>query len=122
MSENYYNILGVNESSTKDEIKRAYRTLQMKFHPDKNHGSQEAINMTQKINEAYETLGDDEKKDEYDMRRNNPFFKMNSHGSRMDEVPLNDIFNMMLAIEEQKDVDVFLAANDQFKVDAQAKI
>ena len=49
MSENYYNILGINEKSTKDDIKKAYRSLQMKYHPDKNQGSQEAINMTQKI-------------------------------------------------------------------------
>ena len=50
MSENFYNILGVSENATKDEIKKSYRSLQMKYHPDKNNGSQEAINMTQKIN------------------------------------------------------------------------
>jgi len=99
MSENYYNVLGVNEKSTKDEIKKAYRSLQMKYHPDKNQGSQEAINMTQKINEAYETLGDDDKKEEYDMLRNNPFTRMNSHGpfNHGDDIPLNDIFNMMFS-------------------------
>ena len=97
MSENYYNILGVNEKSTKDEIKRAYRTLQMKYHPDKNQGNQESINMTQKINEAYETLSDVEKRNEYDNMRNNPFMRMNSNGpfGNNDDVPLNDIFNMM---------------------------
>ena len=55
MSENYYTILGVDEKSTKDEIKKAYRGLQMKYHPDRNQGNQDCINMTQKINEAYET-------------------------------------------------------------------
>ena len=90
MAENFYNILGVSENATKDEIKKAYRTLQMKYHPDKNPGSQESINMTQKINEAYETLGDEQKKQEYDMMRNNPFL---SQGLKED-VPLNDIFNM----------------------------
>jgi DnaJ-class molecular chaperone len=96
MSENYYNILGVNENSTKDEIKRAYRSLQMKYHPDKNLGNEESNNMTQKINEAYEILGDEEKKKEYDMMRNNPFMRMNSHGPHNNmDVPLNDIFNMM---------------------------
>ena len=95
MAENFYNILGVSENATKDEIKKAYRSLQMKYHPDKNPGSQESINMTQKINEAYETLGDEQKKQEYDMMRNNPFMKMDSQGPHNMDVPLNDIFNLM---------------------------
>lgn len=93
MSESYYNTLGVNEKASKDEIKKAYRGLQMKYHPDKNQGSQEAINMTQKLNEAYETLGDEQKREEYDMHRNNPFMRMNNQGGGMD-IPMNDIFNM----------------------------
>jgi DnaJ-class molecular chaperone len=93
MSDNFYNVLGINEKASKDEIKKAYRGLQMKWHPDKNPGSQEAINMTQKINEAYETLGDEQKKSEYDNVRNNPnsFMHMN-HGGM--EVPMDDIFSM----------------------------
>lgn len=96
MSENFYNVLGVNEKATKDEIKKAYRTLQMKWHPDRNQQSQESINMTQKINEAYETLADESKKSEYDFTRNNPnpFMRMNSHGGGGMEVPMDDIFNM----------------------------
>lgn len=93
MSENFYNILGISENSTKDEIKKAYRSLQMKYHPDKNPGNQEAHDMTQKINEAYETLGDEQKRQEYDMMRNNPF--LNHNGPPHMDVPLNDIFNMM---------------------------
>ena len=93
MSENFYNILGINEKSTKDEIKKAYRGLQMKYHPDKNMSSPEANNMTQKINEAYETLGDEQKREEYDNARNNPnpFMRMGGMGM---EVPVDDIFNM----------------------------
>ena len=95
MSENFYNILGISENSTKDEIKKAYRSLQMKYHPDKNPGSQEAHDMTQKINEAYETLGDEQKKQEYDMMRNNPFLNNNGPHIHREDIPLNDIFNMM---------------------------
>ena len=102
MSENYYTILGVDEKSTKDEIKKAYRGLQMKYHPDRNQGNQDCINMTQKINEAYETLSDEQKRREYDVIRNNPFMKMGSNGNmnmnmnmNNANVPLNDIFNMM---------------------------
>lgn len=91
MSDNFYKVLGVDEKASKEEIKKSYRTMQMKYHPDKNNNSQDAINMTQKLNEAYETLGDDEKREEYDMTRNNPFLK---GGSNMD-MPMDDIINMM---------------------------
>lgn len=93
MSESFYDILGINEKANKDEIKKAYRGLQMKFHPDKNPGNQEALNMTQKINEAYETLGDETKREEYDQMKKNPFMRMNSHNGSGDDI--NDILNMM---------------------------
>ena len=94
MSDNFYNVLGINEKASKDEIKKAYRGLQMKWHPDKNQGNQEAVNMTQKINEAYETLGDEQKRSEYDDTRNNPnpFMRMNSMNNM--DMPMDDLFSM----------------------------
>jgi len=94
MSDNYYNILGINEKASKDEIKKAYRNLQMKWHPDKNLGNQDAINMTQKINEAYEVLGDESKREEYDFSKSNlnPFSRMHRNGEM--DVPVEDIFSM----------------------------
>ena len=94
MSEKFYNILGVSEKATKDEIKRAYRSLQLKWHPDKNSNSPESIAMTQQINEAYETLGDEQKKEAHDQMRNNPnpFTRMSSHTGN--DINVDDIFNL----------------------------
>jgi DnaJ-class molecular chaperone len=91
MSDSFYKILGVDEKASKEDIKKSYRSLQMKFHPDKNFGSQDAVNMTQKLNEAYETLGDEQKREEYDMTRNNPFLK----GGAGTDMQMDDIINML---------------------------
>lgn len=86
MGDNFYNILEVPETATVDEIKKAYRRLSLIHHPDKNNNSAESATKFQKISEAYETLGDADKKREYDMMRNNPFIKMMgpNHGMPMD--------------------------------------
>ena len=94
MADNYYNILNVAETATKDEIKKAYRTLSFKYHPDKNPGNSEATSQFQKISEAYETLSDEEKRQEYDMMRQNPFMRMGSQGGGMN-VPMEDIFSTL---------------------------
>ncbi len=62
----YYNILGVNKNATQDEIKKAYRKLARKFHPDLNPNDKEAKKKFQEINEANEVLSDPEKRKKYD--------------------------------------------------------
>jgi len=62
----YYNILGVPKSASTKEIKKSYRKLAMKYHPDKNQGRKEAEEKFKKISEAYEVLSDDEKRKKYD--------------------------------------------------------
>jgi curved DNA-binding protein len=62
----YYKTLGVDKNATQEEIKKAYRKLAVKYHPDKNPGNKEAENQFKMINEAYEVLGDPEKRKKYD--------------------------------------------------------
>ena len=54
---NYYEVLDVNKDSSNDEIKKKYRKLSMKYHPDRNGSSKESENIFKKISEAYDTLG-----------------------------------------------------------------
>jgi DnaJ-class molecular chaperone len=85
----YYKILSVPENADQNTIKKAYRKLQMKCHPDKGGDPEKA----KEINEAYDCLGDDQKKQEYDMMRKGgiPFGMrghpgMNGHPGNMDNI------------------------------------
>jgi DnaJ family protein B protein 4 len=98
MSENLYNTLGIDENSSKDEIKKAYRTLSMKFHPDKNNNSSESNTMSQKLNEAYEILGNETKRQEYDFSKKNPFMRMNSHGGGGMEAHVDELFSSLFGM------------------------
>ena len=62
----YYSVLGVARSATADEIKKAFRKLAMKYHPDKNPGDKKAEEKFKEANEAYDVLSDPKKKQMYD--------------------------------------------------------
>src|SRR5437879_13914750 len=62
----YYEILGVKKTATEEEIKKSYRNLAKKYHPDKNKGNKEAENKFKEISEAYAVLSDTEKRAQYD--------------------------------------------------------
>ncbi len=76
----YYKILEVEENAGEDDIKKSYRTLSKKYHPDVNPNGDEKF---KEIVEAYDTLSDKQKRDEYDFLRKNP-----NHGNN-----LNDVFS-----------------------------
>lgn len=67
---NYYHILGISESATPIEIKRAFKHLALKYHPDKNKGDKSSEEKFKLINEAYQILSDHDSKRKYDIERN----------------------------------------------------
>ena len=65
---NYYDVLGVSKDAAQDEIKKAYRKLAQKYHPDVNQGNKEAEEKLKEISDAYSILGDEQKRKQYDDR------------------------------------------------------
>ena len=62
----YYEVLGVNKNATEDEIKKAYRKIAIKYHPDRNPGNKEAEEKFKEAAEAYDVLHDPQKRQQYD--------------------------------------------------------
>ena len=88
MSTEYYDLLGVNKSASDNEIKKAYRKLAIKYHPDKNPGNPEAEAKFKEISEAYEVLSDKDKRQVYDK-----FGKDAVQGNGGPQMDPFDIFN-----------------------------
>jgi len=84
---NYYQILNVRSDASRDDIRRAFRQLALRYHPDHNPGnSEEAEERFKEINEAYELLSDDQKRRQYDLLISQP-------GGVRRTVVVEDIFN-----------------------------
>lgn len=78
---NYYKILGIEESSSYEDIKKSYRKLALRYHPDKNPDDKIAEEKFKELAEAYNILSDPLKKQNYDKSRKDPFFSGYSYGS-----------------------------------------
>lgn len=112
----YYEVLGVSEKATQDEIKRAYRRLAKRYHPDATGGDKAKETKFKEISQAYETIGDPKKRAEYDVARKNPFpygftgqgAGPGGFGGRQVNVDLNDIFGRARRGEEGEGLgDIF---------------
>lgn len=86
----YYDILGVSKTATADEIKKAYRALAMKYHPDRNPGNKEAEDKFKEAAEAYEYLSDAQKRAQYDQFGHSAGSQGGFGGHQYQDV--NDIF------------------------------
>lgn len=87
----YYGILGVSKTASKDELKKAYRKLALKYHPDKNSGDKEAEAKFKEISQAYAVLSDSEKRNQYDTYGSDGFHQRYSQEDIFRNFDLNDI-------------------------------
>ena len=67
MAKDYYSVLGVKNDASEDQVKKAYRKLALKYHPDKNPDNPEAESKFKEVSEAYDCLSDSDKRKNYDM-------------------------------------------------------
>ena len=99
-TKDYYDILGVDRKASQDDIKKAFRKLARKYHPDLNPGDKTAEHKFKELNEAYEVLGDEKKRSDYDQFGKSPFdsggpgfdYRAYTSGDRFD---FGDIFSDM---------------------------
>lgn len=109
MSEDLYSILGVSRDASQEEIKKQYRKLAMKHHPDRNNGNAESEVLFKKISTAYDTLSDPEKRAEYDnpQQNYNPFggngnfgFGFNPFEAQQPQENLDMLYGIDITLEE----------------------
>jgi curved DNA-binding protein len=92
MAKDYYAVLGIDKTAGADHIKKAYRKLALKYHPDKNPGDKKAEERFKEITEAYAVLSDPEKRQQYDQFGDTGFHQRFSQEDIFRNVDLGNIF------------------------------
>lgn len=80
---NYYEVLGVSETASQEDIKKAYRKLSLQYHPDRNNNSPESTTKFQSISAAYDIIGDENKRRQHDMQSKMQFGPGGMHSGGM---------------------------------------
>ena len=106
---NYYQVLGINSDSSSNEIKKAYRSLTLKHHPDKNNNSQDSLDKTQELNDAYSILGDPEKRKSYDYK-----LKLGISDDEIHMEEFNDINNLFSTLFKNINENTSPSFNNSF--------
>ena len=100
----YYETLGINRDSTRDDIKKSYRRLAMKFHPDRNPNDKQAEEKFKDIKEAYEILINDEKRNLYDTYGHSGINNENNSGMGGFTDAFGDIFGEIFGNSSESDI------------------
>uniref|UniRef100_A0A5S6Q4G6 J domain-containing protein n=1 Tax=Trichuris muris TaxID=70415 RepID=A0A5S6Q4G6_TRIMR len=112
MGKDYYKVLGIDRNATEDEIKKAYRKLALKFHPDKNK-SPDAEARFKEIAEAYDVLGDQKKKDIYDRQGEEGLGGMFGFGNAQPSAA--DMHTFTFNVDPRKIFNEFFGTEDPYK-------
>ena len=100
-NKDYYNILGVKPSASAEEIKKSYRKLALKFHPDKNSGDSLAEAAFREITEAYSILSDNTKREDYHFKRFYTYnYKYETEPTVTPQSILNDALKLKALVEK----------------------
>lgn len=110
MSKDYYDILGINRNASQDDVKKAYRKLAMKHHPDRNKDNPNAEVEFKKINEANSVLSDASKRQQYDQMGHQNFTNMGQNGGHSGHAQHGDFSDIFGAFS-----DIFGGSSRQAK-------